>query len=58
MMNKKRVWNFSAGPSMLPPEVLEQAQQEFVCYGSSGMSSDGNEPSFQRFYKHTGTSKK
>lgn len=38
MMNKKRVWNFSAGPSMLPLEVLEQAQQEFVCYGSSGMS--------------------
>ena len=38
MMNKKRVWNFSAGPSMLPLEVLEQAQQEFVYYGSSGMS--------------------
>ncbi len=38
MMNQKRVWNFSAGPSMLPLEVLEQAQQEFVCYGSSGMS--------------------
>ena len=34
----QRVYNFSAGPSMLPLEVLEQAQKEFVCYGSSGMS--------------------
>ena len=34
----KRVYNFSAGPSMLPLEVLEKAQKEFVCYGDSGMS--------------------
>ena len=34
----ERVFNFSAGPSMLPLEVLDQAQKEFVCYGSSGMS--------------------
>lgn len=33
-----RVYNFSAGPSMLPLEVLEKAQKEFVCYGQSGMS--------------------
>lgn len=33
-----RVYNFSAGPSMLPLEVLEKAQKEFVCYGCSGMS--------------------
>jgi len=33
-----RVYNFSAGPSMLPLEVLEKAQKEFVVYGSSGMS--------------------
>ncbi len=33
-----RVYNFSAGPSMLPLEVLEQAQKEFVCYGNTGMS--------------------
>ena len=25
-----RVYNFSAGPSMLPVEVLEKAQKEFV----------------------------
>ncbi|OON97645.1 MAG: phosphoserine transaminase [Candidatus Epulonipiscioides saccharophilum] len=33
-----RYFNFSAGPSMLPLEVLEQAQKEFVSYGQSGMS--------------------
>ena len=33
-----RVYNFSAGPSMLPLEVLEQAQREMLCYGNSGMS--------------------
>ncbi|NCC15989.1 MAG: 3-phosphoserine/phosphohydroxythreonine transaminase [Clostridia bacterium] len=35
---EKRVFNFSAGPSMLPLEVLEQAQRELVCYPSCGMS--------------------
>jgi len=34
----ERVYNFSAGPSMLPLEVLEQAQKEFVNYGNAGMS--------------------
>ena len=33
-----RVFNFSAGPSMLPLSVLEKAQKELVSYGSSGMS--------------------
>ncbi|MBR2343855.1 MAG: 3-phosphoserine/phosphohydroxythreonine transaminase [Clostridia bacterium] len=33
-----RVYNFSAGPSMLPMEVLERAQAELLCYGESGMS--------------------
>lgn len=33
-----RVYNFSAGPSMLPVEVLEKAQKEMVEYGSAGMS--------------------
>ncbi len=33
-----RVYNFSAGPSMLPVEVLEKAQKEMVEYGKSGMS--------------------
>ncbi|MBQ1956397.1 MAG: 3-phosphoserine/phosphohydroxythreonine transaminase [Clostridia bacterium] len=33
-----RVYNFSAGPSMLPLTVLEKAASELVCYGESGMS--------------------
>jgi phosphoserine aminotransferase len=34
----KRVYNFSAGPSMLPLEVLERAQKDFLSYEGSGMS--------------------
>lgn len=34
----ERVYNFSAGPSMLPLEVLEKAQKEFVLYQDTGMS--------------------
>ena len=33
-----RVYNFSAGPSMLPEEVLKKAQAEMVEYGTAGMS--------------------
>ena len=33
-----RVYNFSAGPSMLPMPVLERAASELICYGNSGMS--------------------
>ena len=34
----ERVFNFSAGPSMLPMEVLEKAQAEMLNYNGSGMS--------------------
>lgn len=34
----KRVYNFNAGPSTLPLEVLEQAQAELTNYQNSGMS--------------------
>ena len=34
----ERVYNFSAGPSSLPVEVLEKAAKELVCYKTSGMS--------------------
>ncbi len=34
----KRVYNFSAGPSALPVEVLEKAQSELLSYGDTGMS--------------------
>lgn len=33
-----RVYNFSAGPSMLPLEVLQKAQKEMLNYENSGMS--------------------
>lgn len=33
-----RVYNFSAGPSMLPLEVLEKAGKEMTNYGEAGMS--------------------
>lgn len=34
----QRVYNFSAGPSMLPLPVLERAARELVNYGEAGMS--------------------
>lgn len=34
----ERVFNFSAGPSMLPLPVLEKAASELVCYPGAGMS--------------------
>jgi phosphoserine aminotransferase len=34
----KRVFNFSAGPSMLPVEVLEKVQSQMLCYNSTGQS--------------------
>ena len=34
----KRVYNFSAGPGVLPREVLEQAKREMLGWGRSGMS--------------------
>ncbi|MBQ8685502.1 MAG: 3-phosphoserine/phosphohydroxythreonine transaminase [Clostridia bacterium] len=34
----ERVYNFSAGPSMLPETVLKKAAEEMLCYGDSGMS--------------------
>lgn len=33
-----RVYNFSAGPSMLPLSVLERAQAELIEYGTTGQS--------------------
>src|SRR3954465_15929112 len=32
------VWNFNAGPAMLPPAVLEQVQAELRDYQGRGMS--------------------
>ena len=37
-MSYDRVYNFSAGPSMLPVPVLEKAAAEMLNYNGSGMS--------------------
>ena len=37
-MFENRVYNFSAGPSMLPESVLCRARDEMLNYNSSGMS--------------------
>ena len=34
----KRVYNFSAGPAVLPEEVLEEAAEEMLDYRGTGMS--------------------
>lgn len=34
----ERVYNFSAGPSMLPEPALRKAQEEMLAYGNTGMS--------------------
>jgi phosphoserine aminotransferase len=34
----KRIYNFSAGPSVLPEPALKKAAEEMLCYGTSGMS--------------------
>ncbi|MDP1153697.1 aminotransferase class V-fold PLP-dependent enzyme, partial [Klebsiella pneumoniae] len=36
--SQARVYNFSAGPAVLPLEVLEQAKEEMVSWHGSGMS--------------------
>ncbi|MGD9963848.1 MAG: aminotransferase class V-fold PLP-dependent enzyme, partial [Candidatus Izemoplasmatales bacterium] len=33
-----RVWNFSAGPAVLPEEVLKKAADQMLNYKNSGMS--------------------
>lgn len=37
-MENKRIFNFSAGPSMLPLPVLQKAAADLLNYGGSGMS--------------------
>lgn len=38
MKMNERVYNFSAGPSVMPEEVLRKAQGEMLNYGGTGMS--------------------
>ncbi len=34
----QRAYNFNAGPSAMPLEVLQEAQAEFLNYADTGMS--------------------
>ena len=36
--NMKRVYNFNAGPSAMPLEVLKEVQDEFLDFNHTGMS--------------------
>ena len=40
-----RVYNFSAGPAVLPEEVLKEAAEEMLDYRGTRNVSDGDEPS-------------
>ena len=38
MVESKTIYNFSAGPCVLPKEVLKQAQEEMMDWHGSGVS--------------------
>ena len=44
-----RVYNFSAGPAVLPEEVLKEAQAEMLDYRGYRNVRDGDESPFQSF---------
>ncbi|MCH3961480.1 MAG: 3-phosphoserine/phosphohydroxythreonine transaminase [Solobacterium sp.] len=52
----ERVFNFAAGPSMLPEEVLQRAGSEIMNYQGTGMSvmeMSHRSPMFQKIFDHT-----
>lgn len=55
-MKDNRVYNFSAGPGMLPYEVLNRAKNELTNYHGSGMSvmeMSHRSAEFQKIFDHT-----
>ena len=42
-MDKQKIYNFSAGPAVLPDGVIKQAAEATVNYNGHGMSIFGNE---------------
>lgn len=55
-MTEKRVYNFSAGPSMMPVEVLEKASKQMLNYQNSGMSvmeMSHRSASYLEIFEHT-----
>lgn len=56
MKETERVYNFSAGPSVMPEEVLEKAGREIMNFGGSGMSvmeMSHRSPVFQNIFDET-----
>ncbi len=52
---KDRVYNFAAGPSMMPVSVLERAARDMVCYpgaGCSVMEMSHRTPAFEGIRNH------
>ncbi len=52
-MNRNQVYNFSAGPSVMPEDVLRQAQAELLNYKGTGMSvmeMSHRSPAFQEIF--------
>lgn len=53
MSMNERVYNFSAGPSVMPEEVLEKAGRDIMNFGGSGMSvmeMSHRSPAFQNIF--------
>ena len=51
----KRIFNFGAGPAMLPTEVMEKAQEEFLNYrnmGASVIEISHRSPEFDQIINH------
>ena len=46
---EKRIYNFSAGPAILPEEVLLEAQKELFAFTGSWNVNPGNFSPFQNF---------
>ena len=36
-----RIYNFSAGPAIMPVDVLKEAQEDLISYKGTGMSEQG-----------------
>ncbi len=54
-MEKGRVWNFAAGPSVLPEAVLKRAQAEMLDWNGTGMSvmeMSHRSPAFRSIFDH------
>ena len=43
---ENRIYNFSAGPAIIPEEVLLGSTKRFVHASRSGNVNNGNQPSF------------